>query len=333
MTINSLDQVFHAFTDLRALIIGDVMLDSYVWGSADRISPEAPVPVVKVNRCEYRLGGAANVALNLQALGAKPVLCSIIGDDLPGREFVELLRSQKISAEGIIQSEQRVTTVKERVLSGSQHILRVDTEDDTELSDLEASSLIQHIQQLIDKSDVVIFEDYDKGALNQRVIEATIGYAKEHNVPTVVDPKLRNFHHYHEATLFKPNLKELREGLRIQLQDGNMDDVVAAGNQLRETLALNKALVTLSSKGMLYLDNEGQHHIPAEIRSISDVSGAGDTVVSIAALCEALGLPPRFMIALANLGGGQVCEYLGVVPVNRDRLMEEAASHQLGDWL
>jgi len=332
MAIKSLDQVFHAFTELRALIIGDVMLDSYVWGSADRISPEAPVPVVKVNRREYRLGGAANVALNLQALGAQPVLCSIIGDDLPGREFVELLRSQKISAEGIIQSEQRVTTVKERVLSGSQHILRVDTEDDTELSDLEASSLIQHIQQLIDKSDVVIFEDYDKGALNQRVIQATIGYAKKHNVPTVVDPKLRNFNHYQEATLFKPNLKELREGLRISLSD-EMEEVMAAGAQLREALSLEKALITLSSKGMLYLDKDTHHHIPAEIRSISDVSGAGDTVVSIAALCVALHLPSRFMISLANLGGGQVCEYLGVVPVQRDRLMEEAASHQLGEWL
>ncbi|MEL6535251.1 MAG: bifunctional ADP-heptose synthase [Bacteroidota bacterium] len=332
MTIKSLDQVFHAFTELRALIIGDVMLDSYVWGSADRISPEAPVPVVKVNRREFRLGGAANVALNLQALGAKPVLCSIIGDDLPGREFVELLRSQKISAEGIIQSEHRITTVKERILSGSQHILRVDSEDDTELSDLEASSLIQHIQRLIDKSDVVIFEDYDKGALNQRVIEATIGYAKEHNVPTVVDPKFRNFHHYRGATLFKPNLKELSEGLRIQTDD-SLPAVTKAGKSLRDALDLDKALITLSSKGMLYLDDENQHHIPAEIRSISDVSGAGDTVVSIASLCEALGLPARFMIALANLGGGQVCEYLGVVPVQRERLMEEAATHQLGDWL
>lgn len=333
MAPNTLDQVFHDFSGLRALIIGDVMLDSYVWGSADRISPEAPVPVVKVNRREMRLGGAANVALNVQALGATPILCSIIGDDIPGQQFVSLLENQGISSEGIIRSEQRITTVKERVLSGSQHILRIDTETDDVLVELEVNSLIQHIQRLIDQTNVVIFEDYDKGVLNERIISETIAYAKAKGVPTVVDPKFRNFHYYKGASLFKPNLKEIRDGLRITINDQDQESVLSAGKQLREALAVEKALITMASKGMQYLDDDLAHLEPAQVRSISDVSGAGDTVVSIASLCEALGLPPKFMVALANLGGGQVCEYLGVVPVDRQRLLREAAEHELSALL
>lgn len=333
MKYTSLSQVFEAFKGLKALIIGDVMVDSYVWGTTDRISPEAPVPVVKVSRRENRLGGAANVALNVQALGATPVLCSILGDDIHGAQFMELLQSRGISTEGIIQSLQRITTVKERVLSGSQHILRVDTETDLPLSSLEENSLIQHIQRLIDASDVVIFEDYDKGALNERVIRETIGYAEKHNVPTIVDPKLRNFLYYEGATLFKPNLKELREGLRVTIDDSNLESVVEAANALREALNVKRALVTLSSKGMLYLDEEGHFHTPAQVRTISDVSGAGDTVVSITSLCEALGLAPKFAVNLANLGGGQVCEYLGVVPVDSERLLVEAAAQNLAQLL
>ena len=333
MNYTGLPEVFEAFQGLNVLIVGDVMLDSYVWGSADRISPEAPVPVVKVKKREYRLGGAANVALNVKALGANPILCSIIGDDEPGQRFLHLLRERDIATEGIISSEHRITTVKERVLSGSQHILRVDTETDDTLEPLEANSLIQHIQRLIDRSQVVIFEDYDKGALNDRVIREAIRYAKGHGVPTVIDPKLRNFASYEEATLFKPNLKELREGLSLSLNPEDTKTVAGAARTLRERMQVDKALVTLGSKGMLYVDGTTEFHVPAELRSISDVSGAGDTVVSIAALCEALNIPAPFMVALANLGGGLVCEYLGVVPIDRNRLMKEANKHRLAGLL
>jgi len=323
--INNLQDLFSAFANLKVLVIGDVMLDAYVWGKTERISPEAPVPIVKVTRRENRLGGAANVALNIQALGGQPMLCSIVGDDEAGTNFVHLLEQQQIATNGIIQSQKRITTVKERILSGSQHILRVDHETENPLDPLEEKTLINHIQQLIDQCHVVIFEDYDKGALNERVISAAIEHARSKGIPTAVDPKRKNFLHYKGATLFKPNLKELREGLKQEdIDPGKVASVARATAALRQVLQPTVAMITLSDKG-IYIENQAeQHHLPAHIRKISDVSGAGDTVISIAAMCLALDLPLQLTAALANLGGGLVCEHLGVVPVNKEQLLQEA---------
>lgn len=327
--IKTISELKAAFAGLKVLVIGDVMLDRYVYGHVGRISPEAPVPVVHVKRREKRLGGAGNVARNLNALGATSVLCSVVGDDHEANEFLDILREERIDASGIIRSQERITTVKERVMAGSQHIVRVDSENDHELTGLEQRSLVQHIQRLAGDCDVVIFEDYDKGTLNTEVIRETVAFCLEQGIPTVVDPKKRNFLSYAGVSLFKPNLKELREGLQVEIESGNLEQVAQAVARLKAQMPFEKALITLSEHGVYVEDRGEQVHIPAHIRKIADVSGAGDTVVSIAALALALKLPMHTIASLANLGGGLVCEHLGVVPIDLDQLMAEAVAESL----
>lgn len=326
MSYNSIEEVFEAFKKLKVLIIGDVMIDAYIYGSAERISPEAPVPIVRVKRKEKRLGGAANVALNIQALGAEPILCSVIGDDDDGKNFIKLLQNQRISSRGIIQSANRITTIKHRVLAGSQQMLRIDEESDNSLSRIEEKTLIDHITNLLEEVDLVIFEDYDKGTLNKRIIAETINLAKEKGKPTIVDPKKKNFKHYSNATLFKPNLKELNEGLKIEVDPSSHESLDKIIEPFMKKFGHRNVMITLSEKG-IYINGESKSHIiPAHLRKIADVSGAGDTVVSIAGLCLALGLSGGLIAELSNLGGGLVCEYLGVVPIDKEQLIKESSS-------
>lgn len=329
MHYKSIEEVFEAFKSLKVLIIGDVMIDAYIYGSTERISPEAPVPVVHVKRKEKRLGGAANVALNIQALGAEPILCSVIGDDDDGKKFIKLLRNQNISSKGIIQSSNRITTIKHRVLAGSQQMLRIDEESENKLDTLEENSLIEHITNLLEEVDLVIFEDYDKGTLNKRVISETIKMANAQGKPTIVDPKKKNFKFYGSATLFKPNLKELNEGLKIEVNPNSKTSLDQAIEGFMSKYDHKSVMITLSDKGIYINNGKTSEIVPAHFRRIADVSGAGDTVVSIAGLSLALGLSDHFTAELANIGGGLVCEYLGVVPVEKDQLKAEASSLQV----
>ncbi|MEZ4946607.1 MAG: bifunctional ADP-heptose synthase [Cyclobacteriaceae bacterium] len=321
--MNSLEEVFNAFDGLTVLVIGDIMLDSYIWGSVDRISPEAPVPIVRVRKRDFRLGGAANVALNVQALGAKPILCALIGDDDAGNKLLDCLDQQGMSKEGIVVSKNRPTTVKTRLIASHQHVVRVDEESDQELLKDEEDQLVKQIQQLIDKCDAIIFEDYDKGVISASLIDKTIVMATKKNIPTIVDPKKRNFLSYKGVTLFKPNLKELREGLKLDIDAGDEGQVEQAVEKLKQILD-SGVMVTLSEHGV-YIDYQSeQTKFPAHKREIADVSGAGDTVVSIAGLCVAIGMKPGLIAALSNLGGGLVCEHTGVVPINKKELLAEA---------
>lgn len=321
--MNSLEEVFNAFDGLTVLVIGDIMLDSYIWGSVDRISPEAPVPIVRVRKRDFRLGGAANVALNVQALGAKPILCALIGDDDAGNKLLDCLDQQRMSKEGIVVSKNRPTTVKTRLIASHQHVVRVDEESDQELLKDEEDQLVKQIQQLIDECDAIIFEDYDKGVISASLIDKTIVMATKKNIPTIVDPKKRNFLSYKGVTLFKPNLKELREGLKLDIDAGDEGQVEQAVEKLKQILD-SGVMVTLSEHGV-YIDYQSeQKKFPAHKREIADVSGAGDTVVSIAGLCVAIGMKPGLIAALSNLGGGLVCEHTGVVPINKNELLAEA---------
>lgn len=329
MKYSSLEHIFNEFNKLKVLVIGDVMIDSYVWGRVDRISPEAPVPVVHVMKKEKRLGGAANVAKNIVALGANPYLCSVIGDDQEGKYFMELLQQRNISKDGIVMSHTRTTTVKERFIAGSQHLLRVDEEQLDSLSGREKSTLKSRIRNLLREMDVIIFEDYDKGILDRDLIRFTINLANEHGIPTIVDPKKKNFYAYKNATLFKPNLKEIREGMKVDLEKGDLEGLKKAVEILNEKIQARIVLVTLSDLGVYISVNGSDLHIPAHLRSISDVSGAGDTVVSIAALCTALNLDSKLTADLSNLGGGLVCEHPGVVSINKGQLFKEALDSKL----
>jgi rfaE bifunctional protein kinase chain/domain len=320
----TLPEIFDSFNRLNVLILGDIMLDAYVWGKVERISPEAPVPVVVAQRREFRLGGAGNVVLNVAALGAKAVICSVVGRDGYGDQLLRILDENGLSTEGILQSDERITTVKERIIAGSQQVVRVDTETDAPIAETDRRALVERAKKLAETTDVIIFEDYDKGVLNAETIAEVTAFANARGIPTVVDPKKRNFLHYHEVTLFKPNLKELREGLNVAVDARKPAELEAAVQQLKDTLRVQGTLITLSERGVFIDFGAEKHHLPAHIRQIADVSGAGDTVISIAACALALGLPPRQLAALANLGGGLVCEFVGVVPIDKKLLLEEA---------
>jgi rfaE bifunctional protein kinase chain/domain len=320
----NIQKTFEDFKSLNVLIIGDVMLDSYIWGAVERISPEAPVPIVTVKKKDFRLGGAANVALNVASLGAKPILCALIGDDEDGKKLIQRLDDSKISKDGIVVSSHRPTTVKTRIIASGQHVVRVDEESDNVVNAQEELDLMIRIEKLLPSCQVVIFEDYDKGVLNASIIEKTVTLANKSNIPTVVDPKKRNFLSYKGVTLFKPNLKELREGLKVDVEAGNQSTVEHAVDQLKARLNAGGVMLTLSEHGV-YIDFQNEKiKLPAHAREIADVSGAGDTVVSIAALAVALGLSPREIAFLSNLGGGLVCQHVGVVPIDKDELLQEA---------
>jgi D-glycero-beta-D-manno-heptose-7-phosphate kinase len=323
---DTISNLFEQFNNYKVLIIGDVMVDAYMWGHVSRISPEAPVPIVAVNKRENRLGGAANVALNVQAMGATPYLCSVIGNDENSKLLIDLLNKQKLSNAGIIKSTNRVTTVKTRVIGNNHQMLRVDEEIETPISEKEKSKLLQVIQKIVlqKKIDVIVFEDYDKGCITAELIKDVVSFAKQKNIPTVVDPKKRNFMDYKGVTLFKPNLKELKEGLKQEINVDNIKSFADTTQKFLHTQKIDIGLITLSEKGM-FLQNENKYwHIPAHQRDIADVSGAGDTVVSIASLCLASKTSPETLVKLSNLAGGLVCEKVGVVPVNKKQLLAEA---------
>lgn len=319
--------IFDAFDNLRVLIVGDVMIDSYIFGKVERISPEAPIPVVNVKRKEIRLGGAGNVAMNIKSLGAIPILCSVVGADSDAKELINLLIDNDLPTDGIIQSQTRITTVKQRVLAGSQHIVRIDAEMDSLINADEQALLVEKAKTLAESCDVIIFEDYDKGVLAAESIQQIIVFAKSKGIPTIVDPKKRNFLHYQGTDIFKPNVKELKEGLKIDFDAKNLEEVKAAVASAKNILGVNGVFLTLSENGV-FIDYQGEtHHIAAHLRSITDVSGAGDTVVSIAAMCLALKLSPKIIAEISNLGGGLVCEYVGVVPIEKEKLKNEYNKH------
>jgi D-glycero-beta-D-manno-heptose-7-phosphate kinase len=323
----TIDQIFQAFNKLKVLIIGDLMVDSYVWGIIERQSPEAPVPIVNVQKREIRLGGAGNVAVNIKALGANPIICSVLGNDIMADSILSIFEENNLTVEGILKSAERITTVKERIIADDKHVVRVDHEIDTPLNTNDTNQLSEKIKALCKNVDVIIFQDYDKGVITKNLIEEITDFAKLANIPIVVDPKKRNFLFYKNATLFKPNLKEIKDGLSVQFDSKNAQEVENIVNQLKEKLNIAGAFLTLSEKGV-YIDFQGEKiHIPAFERNIVDVSGAGDTVISIAACCVALGLPAFTTANLSNLGGGLVCEKVGVVPIDKDLLYREAILH------
>lgn len=322
--MQSVSELINGFSRLKVLIIGDLMIDSYTWGKVSRISPEAPVPVVNVIRRESRLGGAGNVGLNIASLGATAMIYSVIGDDAPGRELQKIILDSNLSIEGLIVERGRMTTVKERIIAGSQQVVRVDSETENSISLSSQQALFALIKDSMADVDVIIFEDYDKGVLNAELIQAVVSLAKENNIPTVVDPKRKNFFAYRGATLFKPNLHELRDGLGLMPMDFDAEHLAETVRKFKVSQDFTGVFVTLSERGV-YIDfNNDQNLIPAHIRQISDVSGAGDTVISIAACVLALGGSTEQMASLANLGGGLVCESLGVVPINVALLRKEA---------
>lgn len=323
----------------RVLIVGDVMIDSYMWGNVTRISPEAPVPVVSVTKREKRLGGAANVALNIEAIGATPIICSVLGNDDSSKDFQQIMYQNNMDRRGIVTSDNRMTTMKSRVIGNNMHIVRVDEESTHPLSEMEEDLLLDRIVRTIKALpiDAIIFQDYDKGCITPRIIEEVTALAQRKKILTTVDPKHRNFASFKNVGLFKPNLKELREGLNIEIDDSSdermMHDLLEASKLLHERQNIDIVLITLSSKGMYACDFRGGTPqtvlVPACVHSVSDVSGAGDTVISVITLALASGMSLNDAVCCANIAGGLVCEQVGVVPIDVEKLKAEAASVKL----
>ncbi|MDP2236046.1 MAG: bifunctional ADP-heptose synthase [Bacteroidales bacterium] len=323
-------QLFEQFHNLKIMIVGDVMVDAYLFGKVDRISPEAPVPVVSVVSRSSRLGGAANVALNVHALGATPVLVSVIGNDGKGHEFLQLLEQNSMPENGILMSKERKTTTKFRVIGNNVQMLRVDEEVTSDILEEEQNLLLDKVGAILknEKIDAIIFQDYDKGVLTETMISGIIQMAKENNIPVAVDPKKKRFLAYKGVQLFKPNLKELRDGLNLSFNTASFEALAGAVALLQQTIDARIVLVTLSEKGVFYREQTAmnkftENKISAHLRTIADVSGAGDTVISVAAMCMALQQPTAVIAELSNLAGGLVCEEVGVVPVNKSKLLDE----------
>jgi rfaE bifunctional protein kinase chain/domain len=318
-----------SFDNLRVLIIGDVMVDAYVWGKVSRISPEAPVPVLMCEHTENRPGGAANVALNVKSLGAVPVMCSVIGKDENSQVFRQMIQKLGMPDEGFITSPERITTCKTRIMAGHQQLLRVDQEDDHYINKELENALWQRILALVNQSNIsaIVFQDYDKGVITPGLIEKVISLASQWKIPTLVDPKSRNFKHYKNATLFKPNFKEFTEGMQLELKKTDFEAIHDAACRLQKQSGFYMVLITLSEHGMLISMEGGYKVVPTQARGVADVSGAGDTVIAVASLCLATGIDPYQMAHLANRAAGRVCEKAGVIPVEREWLWEEEKEH------
>lgn len=325
MSAVNFDQLFEQLAQLKVGVIGDVMLDTYLWGHVERISPEAPVPIVSLDEKEYRIGGAANVALNIASLGAAVSMLSVVGNDDEGKMLRQLLDEKKIKTDFLLSSHKRITTSKTRIISRNQQMMRLDNEITHDLWFEDENRLILALQTFIaqEKPDVLIFEDYNKGVLTELIIQKAIDLCKHNGIITTVDPKRKNFFSFKGVDVFKPNLKEVKEGLNLLIDDVNEEALKSIHEKLREQLQHHTSFITLSEKGVFYNNETEAGIIPTHIRNIADVSGAGDTVIAVASLVYAAAKDVKLMAEIANIAGGLVCEEVGTAAINKERLLQE----------
>jgi len=319
------DQLFSSFQNIKVAVLGDVMLDTYWWGHVERISPEAPVPVVSLDKKELRIGGAGNVALNLAALGAQTFVISVTGNDEEGKQLKTLFEQNKVDTTNIISSNERITTNKMRIVSRNQQMMRLDAEVTADIDKQLEQELLNAIKKYFqnNKPDVLIFEDYNKGVLTENIIHEVITLCKEYHVITTVDPKRKNFFAYKGVDIFKPNLKEVKEGLNLLIDEVNEHSLQNIHQQLNQILQHQISLITLSEKGVYYQSSTQTNIIPTHIRNIADVSGAGDTVIAVASLVYADKKDIELAAQIANIAGGLVCEEVGTSPINKEKLLNE----------
>ena len=325
MELNNFNQLFDGFATTKIGVVGDIMLDTYWWGSVDRISPEAPVPIVSLQRKETRVGGAANVALNLRALGAPTTLFSVVGMDAEAKELNALLNAEGINTEYVHSSASRLTTNKVRIMGRNQQMMRLDHENTHDINEAESKALLDNFYAYVEKEQpaLIILEDYNKGVLTPAIIEAIITFCNQKGIPTAVDPKQKNFLAYKNCTLFKPNLKEVKEGLKIEVPTIDLAHMQQVHQALQGALHHTISFITLSEHGVFYAQENKQQLIPTHIRNIADVSGAGDTVIAVASLVYAYSKDMALAAEIANIAGGLVCELVGTAPIDKNVLATE----------
>ncbi|MBA4198556.1 MAG: carbohydrate kinase [Chitinophaga sp.] len=317
--------LFEQFKNIKVVVLGDVMLDTYLWGHVERISPEAPVPVVSLDKKEYRIGGAGNVALNLVALGADTSIISVIGNDEDGKQLTSMFEKDNVQTALLLTSSERITTNKTRIISRNQQMMRLDAEITKDISAKDEQSLIEKIETLFktNKPDVLIFEDYNKGVLTDKIISSVIALCKQYDVLTTVDPKKKNFFAFKGVDIFKPNLKEVKAGLNVLLEEVSKENLQQIHTGLKEKLQHEISLITLSEYGMFYQSSLANKIIPTHVRNIADVSGAGDTVIAVASLVYAATKQIELAAEIANIAGGLVCEEVGTAAINSEKLLAE----------
>lgn len=321
-------KLLNSLASVKVGVIGDVMLDTYMWGRVERISPEAPVPVVTVEKKEYRIGGAGNVALNLKALGAAVSVLSITGGDSDGHILIDLFKQNNINTKHLLKANDRITTNKTRVLSRSQQMMRLDAEIALDITEEQQQQLLKEIKEFIEteKPQVIIFEDYNKGVLTVPVINEVIKLCREAGIITAVDPKQKNFFAYKGADIFKPNMKEVRDALSLSAEEVSLTALQQIHGELNDRLQHCYSFITLSEKGVFFQGKDESGIIPSHVRSIADVSGAGDTVIATASLVYAATGSMQLAAEIANIAGGLVCEEVGTVAVNKERLLKECSN-------
>lgn len=319
MSHERLNEIKNNFRGKKIAVIGDLMLDGYYWGDVSRISPEAPVPVIDVDEEFFRFGGAANVALNLLKLEAVPLPIGVIGNDNDAKIFNSLISEAGISSEGIIVDSSRPTTTKTRVIGSNQHLVRIDKEKKTYISESTQSEILNQFKKHIDQLDGIILQDYNKGVLTPEIISETIKLANSKKIVVTVDPKFKNFFEYKNTTVFKPNKKETEDALGMSLT--SKEDILLAGKTLYEKLNAKYILITMGEKGVaLFEEGKSVNHIPTKARKVRDVSGAGDTVIATLTLALSAGAEIYEAAYLANYAGGLVCEEVGIVPIEIEKL-------------
>lgn len=311
---NRIDDLLTSFKGKKIAVVGDLMVDRYYWGRVSRISPEAPVPVVEVESESVRLGGAANVANNIETLGGEPVLVGLIGNDHPGQLFLDILKERNLQSRGIVIDATRPTTIKTRVIAHDQHVVRIDNESKAECSDTIRHRIIDAVQNGIQELDGIILEDYNKGVITKGVIHELMAVARKYDKVVTVDPKFDNFFEYKHATVFKPNRREVEEVMGGRLR--TLADVEKAGKELRELLSAENVLLTRGEEGMSLFESDGSvSHVPTMAESVQDVSGAGDTVISTLTMALASGASIKEATTMANCAGGIVVGSVGIVPI------------------
>lgn len=329
-SLGRLDQLLNAFKGKRIAVIGDLMVDRYYWGTVNRISPEAPVPVVEVDSQSTRLGGAANVANNIATLGGIPLMIGVTGKDDGGELLRNLIEEARFPSQGIVVDDDRPTTIKTRVIAHHQHVVRIDHEVKEEISENLQERILTVLKKELRNLDAIILEDYNKGVMVGRLIREIVDLARPAGIIVTVDPKFNNFFDYKNVTVFKPNRKESEEALGRRLN--NRTAVERAGKEILDRLGAENVLLTLGEEGMSLFEREGSvTHVSTKAKKVADVSGAGDTVISTLTMCLAAGSGIKEASALANIAGGVVCGEVGIVPIDKGSLREAVADLQAGD--
>lgn len=322
-----LKEIMQAGNQKRIIVFGDLMVDRYLWGNVSRISPEAPVPIINIDDEEIRFGGAGNVANNLIGLGAIPLIVGVVGNDNLGKAFRSMLLERNLSDKGLIVDAQRPTTVKTRIIGNNQHIARVDREKLTAIDRQTQDQILDHLGHIIDDANAIIIQDYNKGVVAAELIQRIIQLANERQKIVTADPKFDNFWEFKGVTVFKPNKKEAEAALAARIQTDQ--ELVNAGGELLKKIDGEAVLITRGRDGMALFERDSAHtFIKTSARKVADVSGAGDTVIAALTFALAAAAAMKEAVTIANYAAGLVCEEVGVVPVNGEKLVESIVKNQ-----